>query len=221
MKKAIIFLLLCVLCACPVLGEGPVTVAEWINAEGQCGDCTLTVTVGDIYNPVWAGVSDESGSVNLFGIWRGEVFYLFGENGFQTGDTIVLSNPVYNVFEGNVEMTQAQLSDIIVPDMGFTRLSVREWLDAKGETGNCVVIAQVQQVLNPVLAVIADTTGEVNLFGVVIDGEMHDFFSLGIGDGDLLILVNPRYNLFEDSVEMADSMLFRLISHMENDGSAE
>ena len=87
-------------------------------------------------------------------------------------------------------------------------VTVHEWLETKGETTGLVIV-QVQEVINPVLARVADETGYVNLFGVTIDGEMTDFVVAGITAGDILVLWNPRYNEFEGSVEMADAVLLR------------
>lgn len=89
-----------------------------------------------------------------------------------------------------------------------TIVTVNEWLETKGETTGLVIV-QVQEVINPVLALVADETGYVNLFGVTVNGEMTDFVTAGITAGDILVLWNPRYNEFEGSVEMADAILLR------------
>ena len=87
-------------------------------------------------------------------------------------------------------------------------ITVQDWLETKGENTGLLAV-QVQELLNPVLAVIADETGSVNLFGVTVDGEFTDFFTAGITAGDILLLWNPQYNEFEGSVEMANSILLR------------
>ena len=89
-----------------------------------------------------------------------------------------------------------------------TIVTVNEWLETKGETTGLVIV-QVQEVINPVLALVADETGYVNLFGVTVNGEMTDFVTSGITAGDILVLWNPRYNEFEGTVEMADAILLR------------
>lgn len=87
-------------------------------------------------------------------------------------------------------------------------VTVKEWLETEGAVTG-LVIAQVQEIINPMLAVIADETGRVNLFAVTVNGEITDFFTAGISAGDLILLWNPRYNVFEGSVEMADAVLLR------------
>ena len=87
-------------------------------------------------------------------------------------------------------------------------ITVQDWLETKGENTGLLAV-QVQELLNPVLAVIADETGSVNLFVVTVDGEFTDFFTAGITAGDILLLWNPQYNEFEGSVEMANSILLR------------
>lgn len=90
-------------------------------------------------------------------------------------------------------------------------ITVSEWLESNGEkTG--LLIAQVQEIITPPLALIADETGSVNLFGVTIDGEFTDFFTAGIVAGDLIVIWNPQFNEFEGSVEMADAVLLRHVS---------
>lgn len=221
MKKIAALILALVLCLTlvPAVAEGNVTVQEWLDAGGQCGDCTVTVTVLTVLNPVLAIVGDDTAQVNLFGVHLYDSMYGFGMNGFCEGDTLVLSNPVYNVFDGNVEMADAQLADIIVQEEGFTRAGVQQWLDASGEMGNCFMIVKVMEIINPVLAAVADESGTVNLFGFLVNGEFADFMTQEIKSGDLLVLVNPRYNEFEGNVEMADSILFRLISSFVEDGN--
>ena len=89
-----------------------------------------------------------------------------------------------------------------------TVVTVNEWLETKGETTGLLFV-QVQQLINPMLAVIVDETGSVNLFGITVDGEFTDFFTADIQPGDILVLWAPRYNEFEGSVEMADAVLLR------------
>lgn len=88
--------------------------------------------------------------------------------------------------------------------------TIGAWLDSNG-TGNGLITVRVKEVLNPVLAVVEDETGSVNLFGVTIDAEMVDFFTAGIEAGDILVLWKPVYNLYEDTVEMADAVLLKHI----------
>lgn len=217
MKKVFALILAVSLLWGAALAEGSVTIREWLDAEGQCGDCQLTVTVREVLNPVWAAIEDGTAETNLFGVAQNGDFYGFGENGFQAGDRLVLANPTYNVFEGTVEMADSQLADIVVEEEGFRRVTIQEWLDCRGETGSAVVIAKVLDILNPMWAVISDGSAEVHLFGVTLNGEMNDFGTAGVNVGDLLVLVNPRFNEFEGTVEMADANLFRLISKMVKD----
>ena len=94
-------------------------------------------------------------------------------------------------------------------------VTVQEWLDAKGECGDCLVALRIQAILNPVLAVGEDETGTVNLFS----GNGEDSFIVNFMDeertvaaGDIIIIANPRYNVFGDTVEMADWTLLRVFS---------
>ena len=43
-------------------------------------------------------------------------------------------------------------------------ITIRDWLDAKGECGECMLLLKITQILNPVLAVAEDDSGSINLF---------------------------------------------------------
>ena len=92
-------------------------------------------------------------------------------------------------------------------------VTIQEWLDAKGECGNCMLLLKITQILNPVLAVAADDTGTINLFsGNGEDSMIINFMSDECPqEGAILVIANPRYNEFEGSVEMADWTVLRIM----------
>jgi len=92
-------------------------------------------------------------------------------------------------------------------------VTIQEWLDAKGECGDCLLLLKITQILNPVLAVVADDTGTVNLFsGNGEDSMIINFMSDECPrEGAILVIANPRYNEFEGSIEMADWSLLRVM----------
>lgn len=92
-------------------------------------------------------------------------------------------------------------------------ITVQQWLDTKGEAQGILVVC-IEEVINPVLALVRDDTASVNLFGVTIDGEFSDFFTPGIQAGDVLLLKNPRYNEYEGTIEMADTVLLQKLSSL-------
>lgn len=92
-------------------------------------------------------------------------------------------------------------------------ITIRQWLDCRGETGGMMVVC-VLEIINPVLARVADDTGEVNLFGVTVDGEFKPLTDMDIVAGDVLVLKNPRYNEFEGTIEMADAVLAEKITSL-------
>ena len=96
-------------------------------------------------------------------------------------------------------------------------VTVREWLYAKGECGNCMLLLKVNIVLNPVLAVAADDTGTINLFsGTGEDSMIINFTSDEFPQqGAILVIANPRYNEYEGTIEMADWTVLRMISFFE------
>ena len=92
-------------------------------------------------------------------------------------------------------------------------ITIREWLDAKGECGECMLLLKITQILNPVLAVAEDDSGSINLFsGNGEDSMIINFMSDECPqEGAILVIANPRYNEFEDTIEMADWIILRIM----------
>ena len=97
-------------------------------------------------------------------------------------------------------------------------VTVQEWLDAKGECGDCMLVLKIMQELNPVVALAADETGTVNLFSGANEDSS---FVLFMGDetgskvGYVLVIANPKYNPFEGNIEMAEWTLLRILPVLE------
>ena len=97
-------------------------------------------------------------------------------------------------------------------------VTVQEWLDAKGECGDCMLVLKIMQELNPVVALAADETGTVNLFSGANEDSS---FVLFMGDeagskvGYVLVIANPKYNPFEGNIEMAEWTLLRIMPNIE------
>ena len=92
-------------------------------------------------------------------------------------------------------------------------ITIREWLDAKGECGECMLLLKITQILNPVLAVAEDDSGSINLFsGNGEDSMIINFMSDECPqEGAILVIANPRYNEYEGNVEMADWTVLRIM----------
>ena len=92
-------------------------------------------------------------------------------------------------------------------------VTIQEWLDAKGECDDCMLLLKITQILNPVLAVAADDTGAINLFsGNGEDSMIINFMSDECPqEGAILVIANPRYNEYEGTVEMADWTVLRIM----------
>ena len=97
-------------------------------------------------------------------------------------------------------------------------VTVQEWLDAKGECGDCMLVLKIMQELNPVVALAADETGTVNLYS---GANEESSFVLFMGDetdskvGYVLVIANPKYNPFEGNIEMAEWTLLRILPVLE------
>ena len=111
MKKTVAWItllaLLLVPFSCFAAEEGPrfVTVQEWLDAKGECGDCMLLLKIREVLNPVVAVGEDETGTVALYSGGENDLILVFGdEEGVLTGYWIVIANPRYNLYEGTVEM---------------------------------------------------------------------------------------------------------------------
>ena len=92
-------------------------------------------------------------------------------------------------------------------------VTIQEWLDAKGECDDCMLLLKVMHILNPVLAIAADDTGTINLFsGNGEDSMIINFMSDECPqEGAILVIANPRYNEFEGTIEMADWSVLRIM----------
>ena len=122
MKKSAAVLLLVVFLVVSVAacadGAKFVTVQEWLDAKGECGDCMLVLKIQQELNPVVALAADETGTVNLFSGGNEEssfVAFMSEETGPKVGYTLVIANPKYNPYEGNIEMAEWTLLRIMPP----------------------------------------------------------------------------------------------------------
>ena len=96
-------------------------------------------------------------------------------------------------------------------------VTVQEWLDAKGECGDCMLVLKIMQELNPTVVLAADETGTVNLFsGINEESSFIEFMSEETGPkvGYILVIANPKYNPYEGNVEMAAWTLLRMIPNI-------
>ena len=112
MKKifalALMLAMLCAVCCAPAEAEesrpeeGPkfVTIREWLDAEGECGDCMVLLRVRQIINPVLAIGEDETGTIDLYSGGEDRIIINFTEDDIAEGDFIVIANPKYNPYEG-------------------------------------------------------------------------------------------------------------------------
>ena len=113
----------------------------------------------------------------------------------------------------SIVLVLISLSYIAQAEEGPKFVTIQEWLDAKGDCGDCMLLLKVTQILNPVLAVAADDTGTINLFsGNGEDSTIINFMSDECPqEGAILVIANPRYNEFEGTVEMADWIILRIM----------
>lgn len=95
-------------------------------------------------------------------------------------------------------------------------VTIQEWLDAKSECGDCMLLLKIQEVLNPVVAIGADETGTINLYS---GGEDSIIIEFGNEErmltGYWIVIANPKYNVFEGTIEMANWSLLRLMPGIE------
>ena len=95
-------------------------------------------------------------------------------------------------------------------------VTIQEWLDAKGECGDCMLLVKIYEAVNPVLAVVIDETGRVNAYSGGPDSITLEFMNEkdGILEGWWMVIANPKYNIYEGTVEMADWQLLRLVPYV-------
>ena len=118
----------------------------------------------------------------------------------------------------SIVLVLASLSCFAQAEEGPKFVTIQEWMDAKGECGDCMLLLKVLQVLNPVVALAADETGTVNLFSGANDPESFVAFfdeEKGMLDGYILVIANPKYNPYEGTIEMANWTLLRILPNLE------
>ena len=118
----------------------------------------------------------------------------------------------------SIVLVLASLSCFAQGEEGPKFVTIQEWMDAKGECGDCMLLLKVIKVLNPVVALAADETGTVNLFSGANDPESFVAFfdeEKGMLDGYILVIANPKYNPYEGTIEMANWTLLRILPNLE------
>ena len=93
-------------------------------------------------------------------------------------------------------------------------VTIREWMDAKGECGDCMLVLKVVQELNPTVALVADETGTANLFsGINEESSFIEFMSEESGPkvGYILVIANPKWIEYEGATEMVDWTILRIM----------
>ena len=111
MKKTVALLLACMLVSIAAAAGGEakfVTVQEWLDAKGACGDCMILLKISQILNPVLAVAEDDTGTVNLFS-GNGEdsmIINFMSDECPQERAILVIANPHFNEFEGTIEMAE-------------------------------------------------------------------------------------------------------------------
>ncbi len=88
-------------------------------------------------------------------------------------------------------------------------VTVKQWLDAKGEGEDLTLSVKVLEIVNPVLAIVGDDTGSVHLYGILIDGEFKSFDESGLSLGDEIVLSGGSYNEFEGVPELKEADLVK------------
>ena len=114
----------------------------------------------------------------------------------------------------SIVLVLVSLSCIAQAEEGPKFVTIRDWLDAKGDCGNCMLLLKIKQVLNPVLALAVDETGEVNLYsGGNEESSFMEFWSDedGLFENYYLVIANPKYNPYEGTIEMAEWTLLRIL----------
>ena len=118
----------------------------------------------------------------------------------------------------SIVLVLASLSCAALAEESPRFVTIQEWMDAKGECGNCMLVVKVMQELNPTVALVADETGTANLFsGINEESSFVEFMSEETGPkvGYILVIANPKYNPYEGNVEMAAWTLLRMIPNIE------
>ena len=118
----------------------------------------------------------------------------------------------------SIVLVLVSLSCIAQAEEGPRFVTIQEWMDAKGECGDCMLVLKIVQEINPTVALVADETGTANLFsGINEESSFIEFMSEESGPkvGFILVIANPKYNMYEGNVEMAAWTLLRILPVIE------
>ena len=116
----------------------------------------------------------------------------------------------------SIVLVLVSLSCFAQAEEGPKFVTIQEWLDAKGEFDDCMLLLKIKKVLNPVVALVVDETGEVNLFsGANEESSFLEFWSDedGLFEDYFLVIANPKYNPYEGTIEMAEWKLLRIMKN--------
>ena len=95
-----------------------VTLREWLMNKRECGDCMLLLKIHDVMVDVLALAGDETDQVTMYSGGENEIILNFMDDKQNlTGYWIVIANPEYNEFEGNVEMKNWETLRLIPGDI--------------------------------------------------------------------------------------------------------
>lgn len=87
------------------------------------------------------------------------------------------------------------------------RMTIQQWLEDQGGREDAIMTVEIVEIVNPVYALVKDDSGEVMLYGVVVDGEFQDFAAAGLSTGDRITISGGQYNMFEGVVEIKEANL--------------
>ena len=93
-------------------------IREWLAAKGECGDCMLLLKIHDVMVDVLALAGDETDQITMYSGGETEIILNFMNNDQSLkGYWIVIANPEYNEYEGNVEMKNWETLRLIPGDI--------------------------------------------------------------------------------------------------------
>ena len=96
----------------------------------------------------------------------------------------------------SIVLILVSLSCVALAEEAPKFVTIQEWLDAKGECGNCMLVLKVIEELNPTVALVADETGSVNLFsGINEESSFVEFMSQETGSKVGCCLSHPHFLL--------------------------
>ena len=196
-----------------------ITIAEFLSRADVNTTYRLTGTVSNISSTLYGNFDlvDETGSIYIYGLLdKNGQARNFESIGIKEGDTVTLEGK-YMEYNGKPEISNAQYishtsSGSTEPSEPAEQITIGEFLTRADAGTTYRLTGTVENIVNTTYGNfdLVDETGKIYIYGLLDkDGNVRNFESLGIKEGDILTLEGV-YGTYNDSPQIKNA---QYISH--------